>query len=115
MHTRGAFRKGFDDFLLLFGWLHHHRFIVGGGRGQIQLIGGLNIGHQLEHIHQLRQIEKTGEPRSGTIARSLRRKLNGRHRFPEGAGPAIEMREAFLFQGVVLQIPLHGIKLGHAV
>lgn len=42
-------------------------------------------------------------------------KLYSRHRFTERRSPRVEMLQALAAQRLVLQIPLHGVQLGHAI
>ena len=107
--------KLLDHGFLVFRRLSHHRFKLHLRRGQVQLIRRFYISNLLEHRHKLREIEEFGEAGAGTIAGSFRGQLDGRDGFPEGTGPAIEVGHVVSPQGIILQIPLHGIKLGHGV
>ena len=89
--------------------------VVGLGYGEIEHIRRLDVGHFLEHTHQLRQIIKLGEPGLGTVAGSLRGQLNGCHRFTKGGGPGVKVQQIVPLQGVVLEVFLHGIHLHHGV
>ncbi len=84
-------------------------------RWQMQLIRRFNVRRFLKQVHQFRQIEKLGKPGTGAVARSFGSQLNGRDRFPEGAGPAVEVRQPLLHQQIMLQIAHHGKQLRHAV
>ncbi len=50
--------KGPDHFLLMFGGLRHDVVVFHLRGGQIQLVGGLDVRHFFEQVHQLRQVEK---------------------------------------------------------
>ncbi len=64
----------------------------------MQLVGGLDVRNLLEHVHQFRQVEELRKSGSGTVAGSLRCKLNGRGRLTKGGCPAVEMGQLFLLQ-----------------
>ena len=82
---------------------------------QVQLVRQLDVRDLLEGGHQLRQIEEFGEARLCAEPRPLRGQLHRRHSFPKGGGPSVEVLEPHLLQLVVLEVPLHGIKLRHGV
>ena len=81
----------------------------------MKLIYRLDICHLTEHIHQFRQIVKLCKPRPRTVTRSLRRKLNRGHGLPKNRSPCVKIRQVLFSQRFILQIALHGKKLGHAV
>ena len=81
----------------------------------MKLVGGFNIRHFLKHIHEFRKIKKLRKSGSGTIASSFRSQLNGGGSFAKGRRPGVKIEQAVFFQGVVLQILLHGIHLHHGV
>ena len=89
--------------------------VVGLGYGEIEHIRSLNVRHFLEHTHQLWEIVELGKPGLGPVARSLRGQLNGCHRFTEGGGPGVKVKQIVPLQGVVLEVFLHGIHLHHGV
>ena len=104
----------------------YHRFLVFGGLGhdvvvfhlrgrKMELVGGLDVRDLFEQVHQFRQIEKLGEAGPGPVAGPFRGKLQSGHCLPEAAGPAVKVRHAQLLKPVILEIPLHGVKLRHAV
>ncbi len=95
-----------------FGGLGHDVVVLHLRRGQMQLVGGLNIRHLFEQVHQLRQVEKLAESCSCPVAGSFRGKLQRGAGLPEAAGPAVKVGHAQLLQAVILEIPLHGIKFG---
>ena len=82
---------------------------------QLQHIRCLNIRNFLEHGHQLREVVELGKPGLGPVAGTLRGQFDGGDGLSKGGGPGIKMEQVILFQGVVLQIFLHGIKLHHRV
>ena len=108
-------RKRLHHFLLIGRRLHHHRFVVRGRSGQIQLISRLDVRNFLEKVHQLREVEELRKARPRPIARPFRSEFNRGRGFPESGSPRIKMRHAFLLQCAVLQIALHSVQLGHAV
>ena len=110
-----AFRECLYQFRLLFGGLHHHRFKVCLGCGQMQLIRCLDVRHFLEDRHEFRQVEESCESGSCPVAGTFRGKLNGRGCFTEGACPGVEVGHVAALECAVLQVTLHGVQLGHAV
>ena len=82
---------------------------------KIELVGGLDVRYFFEKRHQLRQVEELGKARPCPVTGAFRRKLQGCGRLSKAGGPAVEMAHAQLLKPVILQIPLDGIKLGHAV
>ena len=115
VYQGSAFRERLHHFLLLFGGLGHDVVVLHLGRGQVQLVGGFNVRDLLKEIHQLWQVEKLAESCSCPVAGSLRGQLQRRHGFAEAGGPAVKMGHVQLLQAVILEIPLHGVKLGHRV
>ena len=79
------------------------------GVGQVQLIGGFDVGNFTEQVHQLREVEKLAESRSCPVAGAFRCQLQRRDGFSEAAGPAVEVGHVQLLQAVILEIPLHGV------
>ena len=71
VYQRCALRKGLDHFLLMFGGLRHNIVVFHLRGRQIQLVGGLDVRHFFEQVHQLRQVEKLGESSARPIAGSL--------------------------------------------
>ena len=115
MYFGSALGEGLHHFLLVFGGLCHDVVVFHFWGGQVQLVGGLDVRHLFEQVHQLRQVEKLGESGARPIAGSLRGQFQRRDGFSETAGPAVEMGHAQFLQAVMLEIPLHGVKLGHGV
>ena len=68
VYQRCALRKGLDHFLLMFGRLRHDVVVFHLRGGQVQLVGGLDVRHFFEQVHQLRQVEKLGESSARPIA-----------------------------------------------
>ena len=110
-----SLRKGFYHLLLVFGRLGYNVVILHLRCGKVQLVGGLDVRHLFEQVHQLRQVKELGKPRPRPIAGAFRCQLQRRDGFPETAGPAVKMGHAQFLQTVILKIPLHGVKLGHTV
>ena len=81
----------------------------------MQLVRGLDVGNLLEHIHQFRQVEELRKSGSGTIASSLRCKLNRSCCFSEGRCPGIKMGQVLLLERTVLEIAHDRIKFSHRV
>ena len=84
--------------------------------GEMELIGGLDVGGLPEHGHQLRQIVESGKACPWTVF-ALRGQFHLCYCLPKDGGPAIEVVQAVmlspavgkaLVQKVLLQIPLHG-------
>ena len=99
----------------MLGWFGLLHMVDCLGGGEVELVGGLDVRRLLEHGHELWQVEEAGEPGPCPVAGALRGQLNGRHRLPENGGPVVKVAQVGLFQEVYLKIPLHGVKLGHAV
>ena len=115
VHRRGAFRQRLHHLLLVGGGLDGNGFIAGFGRGQMKLIGGLDVRNLLEQRNEFREIEESRKSRAGTVAGALRGQLDGRDRFPEDGSPGVEVRESIALERAVLQVTLHGVHLRHAV
>ena len=107
-----------------FGQLLYHGLLDQGGLGgdgvvlhlrggQVKLIGGLDVRNFLEHVHQLRKVEKLGKAGPGPVAGPLRGQLQSRDRLPEPGGPAVKVAHAHLLQAVILKVTLDGIHFGH--
>ena len=111
----GPLRKGLHHFLLLRGGLDDHRLIMHLRRRQMKLIRGLDVRDLTKDIHELRQVEELGKPRACPITGALRGQLNSRRCLSERRCPAVKMRHAAALQSAVLQVPLHGVQLGHGV
>ena len=110
-----TFREDLHHFFLVFRGLGHNVVVFHLRGGQIQLIGGLDVRHLFEQVHQLREVEELAESRSCPIAGALRGQLQRRCRFTKARRPAVKMGHAQLLQPVILEIPLHGVKLGHGI
>ena len=65
------FGEGLYHLFLDFGGLGHYVVVLHLGRRQVQLVGGLDVGHLFEQVHQFRQVEKLGEPGPGPVAGAL--------------------------------------------
>ena len=81
----------------------------------MQHIRCLNIGYLFEYAHEFRQVIKLCKSGLGAVATALRRQLDGGDGFSKVGSPIIEVYQAHFLQGTVLQVPLDGIKLHHAV
>ena len=68
VYQRCALRKGLDHFLLMVGRLRHDVVVFHLRGGQVQLVGGLDVRHFFEQVHQLRQIKELAESRSCPVA-----------------------------------------------
>ena len=110
-----TFAQFLHHFLLNFGRLCHHGFKLCDRHRQMKLVASFNVRNLLEHGHQLREVEKLGEPGAGTVAGTLRGKFNGRGRLTKDGCPAVEVRQLFLLQGAVLEVPHDRVQLGHGV
>ena len=71
VNQRGTFGKCLHHFLLLLGGLGHHVVVLHFRRGQMELIGGLDVGNFPEQVHQLGKIEELAESRSRSISSSF--------------------------------------------
>ena len=115
VYLRGPFGKVLHHGLLMLGGFRFLHMVNCLWKWELELVGGLDVRRLLEHGHELRQVEEAGEPGPRPVAGALRGQLNGRHRLPENGGPVVKVAQVCLFQEVYLEIPLHGVKLGHAV
>lgn len=79
----------------------------------MKLICGLDVGGFFEQGHQLGQVEELGKPCSCPVASAFRGQLDGCGGFTEGGGPAIEVSQTLLLDGVMLKVAHHGVQLGH--
>lgn len=71
VYQRCTLRKSFDHFLLMFGGLRHNIVVFHLRGRQIQLVGGLDVRHFFEQVHQLWEVEKLAESCSCPVASSL--------------------------------------------
>ena len=115
MYSGGALGENLHHLFLVFSRLGHDVVVFHLRGGQVQLIGGFDVGNFTEQVHQLREVEKLAESRSCPVAGAFRCQLQRRDGFSEAAGPAVEVGHVQLLQAVILEIPLHGVKFGHAV
>ena len=109
------FGEGLYHLFLDFGGLGHDVVVLHLGRGQVQLVGGFDVRDLLKEIHQLRQVEELGKACACPVAGALRGQFQRRHGLTKSGRPAVKMGHAQLLQPVILEIPLHGVKLGHGV
>ena len=63
-----ALRECLHHFLLMFGRLRHDVVVFHLRGGQVQLVGGLDVRHFFEQVHQLWQIKELAESRSCPVA-----------------------------------------------
>ena len=89
--------------------------IVSLGNREVEHIRRLDVRHFFEHRHEFWEVVEPGEPGLGPVAGALRGQFNSGDGFPEGRCPGVKIEQAVFFQGVVLQILLHGIHLHHGV
>ena len=115
VYQGSAFRERLHHFLLLFGGLGHDVVIFYLRGGKMELVGGFDVRDLLKEIHQLRQVEKFAESCSCPVAGALRGQLQRGHGLAKPGRPAVKVGHAQLLQAVILEIPLHGVKLGHGV
>ena len=108
------------------GKLLHHRLldfcrlcnfvVVDRCRGQqVELISGFDVCRFFEQVHQFGQIKELRKAGSCTVSRALRCKLNGCRGFSESRSPTIEVCQAFVADGVMLQVTHHRVQLRHGV
>ena len=115
VYQGSALRERLHHFLLLLGGLGHDVVVLHLWRRQVQLVGGFDVRDLLKEVHQLRQVEKLGEAGPCPVAGALRGQLQRRHGLAKAGRPAVKVGHAQLLQAVILEIPLHGVKLGHGV
>ena len=115
MYQRCALRKGLDHFLLMFGGLRHDVVVFHLRGGQVQLVGGLDVRHFFEQVHQLWQVKELAESRSCPVAGAFRCQLQSCDGLSKAGSPAVEVGHVQLLQAFILKITLHGVKLGHGV
>ena len=110
-----ALRECLHHFLLMFGRLRHDVVVFHLRGGQVQLVGGLDVRHFFEQVHQLWEVEKLAESRSCPVAGSLRCQLQCCDGLPKSGSPAVEVGHVQFLQAFILKVTLHGVKLGHGV
>ena len=115
VYLGGTFGEGLHHFFLVCRRLGHNVVVFHLRRGKVELVSGLDVSNFAEQIHEFRQIEKLAESRSCPVAGAFRCQLQRRNGFSEAAGPAIKMGHVQLLQPLILEIPLHGVKLGHGL
>ena len=115
VNLSGSLGQALHHGLLDFCRLNDNGLIVRRRRRQLQLIRRFDVRDLLEHRHQLRKVEELAETGSCPVTCSFRSQLNGCGSLTEGRSPGIEVGHVVPLQGAVLQIPLHGVHLRHAV
>ena len=115
VYQRCPFRKSLDHFLLMFGRLRHDVVVFHLWGGQVQLVGSLDVRHFFEQVHQLWQIKELAESRSCPVSGALRCQLQSCDGLSKSGSPAVKVGHVQFLQAVILEIPLHGVKLGHGV
>lgn len=71
VYQGGTLRESLHHFLLLLGGLGHDVVVFHLRCGQVELIGGFDVRHLFEKVHQLREIEKLGEASARPVAGAL--------------------------------------------
>ena len=99
----------------MFGRLRHDVVVFHLRGGQVQLVGGLDVRHFFEQVHQLWQIKELAESRSCPVAGAFRCQLQCCDGLPKSGSPAVEVGHVQFLQAFILKITLHGVKLGHGV
>ena len=115
MDSGGPFGQVRHHLLLYLRGLHHHGLKLCLRHREVELVGGLDVGHLFEHTHQLREVEELGKPCPGAVACPLRGQLYGRGGLAKGGGPLVEMGQPLLPERTMLQVAHHGVKLCHTV
>ena len=110
-----ALRECLHHFLLMFGRLRHDVVVFHLRGGQVQLVGGLDVRHFFEQVHQLWQIKELAESRSCPVAGAFRCQLQCCDGLPKSGSPAVEVGHVQFLQAFILKVTLHGVKLGHGV
>ena len=95
----------------MFGGLRHDVVVFHFRGRQVQLVGSFDVRHFFEQVHQLRQIKELAESRSCPVAGSFRCQLQCCDSLPKSGSPAVEVGHVQFLQAVILEIPLHGVKL----
>ena len=112
----GAVRQLLDQLLLFLRGQGLFRMIFYLRHGEMELIGGLDVGGLPEHGHQLRQIVESGKACPGTVF-ALRGQFHLCYCLSKNGCPTIKVCQAVmpspavgkaLVQKVLLQISLHG-------
>ena len=67
-----ALGECFHHLFLVFGRLGHNVVIFYLRGGQVQLVGGFDVRHLFEQVHQLRQVKELGKPCPCPVACSFR-------------------------------------------
>ena len=83
--------------------------------GELQHIGGLDVRNLTEHLHQFWQVVELCKPCLCSVIRPLWGEFQSRDRFSERGSPTVKMLQSVPCEGVILQVPLHGIHLDHRV
>ena len=99
----------------MFGRLRHDVVVFHLRGGQVQLVGGLDVRHFFEQVHQLRQIKELAESRSCPVAGAFRCQFQCCDGLSKSGSPAVEVGHVQFLQAFILKITLHGVKLGHGV
>ena len=68
MYSGGALGENLHHLFLVFSRLGHDVVVFHLRGGQVQLIGGFDVGNFTEQVHQLREVEKLAESRSCPVA-----------------------------------------------
>ena len=71
VYQGGTLGERLHHFLLLLGRLGHDIVVLHLRRGQVELIGGFDVRHLFEKVHQFREIEKLGEAGACPVAGAL--------------------------------------------
>ena len=111
VYLGGALGENLHHLFLVFSRLGHDVVVFHLRRGQMELIGGFDVRHLFEQVHQLREIEKLGEAGARPVAGAFRCQFQRRRRFTKARRPAVKVGHAQFLQAVILEIPLHGVKL----
>ena len=95
--------------------LHHHRLKFSLRHRQVKLVRSFDVSDFLEHIHEFRQVEELCKAGSSPVAGAFRGQFYTGRGLAKGGRPAIEVGQALLLQGAVLQVAHHRVQLGHGV
>ena len=99
----------------MFGRLRHDVVVFHLRGGQVQLVGGLDVRHFFEQVHQLWQVKELGKPCSCPVAGAFRCQLQCCDGLSKSGSPAVEVGHVQFLQAFILKVTLHGVKLGHGV
>ncbi|QRE00577.1 hypothetical protein [Pseudomonas phage Itty13] len=104
-----------DDVLrLAAAHLRHRQLLALGGEHAVDVRAVHHVGEGAVALHQLRHVHEFREPAVHLVLAG-RRQLPVGHDLAEHARPGVEVAQALALQVHIVEIPLHGVHLGHGV